>query len=64
MKVWQRHIAGRESLIESLVQRIRFSAKNPHLHKAQARYLQGWTTVPTSNIRAEIVRQNANPSQN
>ena len=40
MKVRQRHIAGRESLIESSVQRMKFSAKIPHLHKAQARYGQ------------------------
>jgi hypothetical protein len=35
MKVWQRHIAGRESLIGSSVQRRKFSANFPHLHKAQ-----------------------------
>lgn len=35
MKVWQRHIPGRESLIKCSVQRMRFIAKIPHLHKAQ-----------------------------
>jgi hypothetical protein len=40
MKVWQCHIAGRESLIESSVQRMKFSAKIPHLHKAQSRWPQ------------------------
>jgi hypothetical protein len=37
MKVWQRHIVGRESLIGSSVQRMRFITKIPHLNKAQNR---------------------------
>jgi hypothetical protein len=32
MKVWQRHIAGTESLIESSVQRMKFISKIPHIH--------------------------------
>jgi hypothetical protein len=38
MKVWQRHIAERESLLGSSVQRMKLSAKIPLLHKAKARY--------------------------
>jgi len=37
MKVWQRHIAGRESLLGSSVKCMKFSAKITHFHKAQAR---------------------------
>jgi hypothetical protein len=40
MKVRQGHIAGIESLIESSVQRMKFSTKIPHLHKAQSRWQQ------------------------
>ena len=49
MKVWQCHIAGRESLIESSVQRMKFSAKIPPLHKAQARYWQIQMDIPNIN---------------
>ncbi len=37
---WQCHITGAESQIGSSVQRMRFSAKIPPLHKGQARYLR------------------------
>ncbi len=37
MKVWQRHNLGRESLIGSSVQRMRFITKIPLHHKAQQR---------------------------
>ncbi len=38
LKMWLSHIAGSESQIESLVQRMRFSALSPHLQKYKKRY--------------------------
>jgi hypothetical protein len=49
---------------QTFVFQIKFCGESPALRVAAKRYLQGWTTVPTSNFRADIGRQNANPSQN